>query len=139
MTKKNRNILLIVLGLFVAGGVVTAYEIYKTFYNEILETKIIWNFNREKSHGSHPTILRISGMPMYSGMIVRSVTQKKNGSTIVVMIHLALVGLAKPKYVGNFIEYEMTIPDSVNEVQFGRSGTPIWKRGTTLAPLFERR
>jgi hypothetical protein len=60
-------------------------------------------------------------------MIVRSITTKKDGPLIIIAVHLALIGLVKPITPGMF-EYELPVPDSVDEVRFGSSATPIWKR-----------
>jgi hypothetical protein len=139
VTKTTRKLLLVFLGLLLVGCSVTAYSLYGMFYNVILESKDTMHFNVEELRGAHPTKLKITGFPLYSGMIVRSVTQKKHDSTIVVSAHLAVVGLSKPLFFGNVIDYDLTVPDSVNEVRFGSSKTLIWKRGVALTPLPEGR
>jgi hypothetical protein len=120
-----------VLPLVVFGG---GLVLYNTLYNVILEAKDIQSFKVEELHGTPPTKLKISGHPFYSGMVVRNIIAKHDGPAITVLVHLALIGLAKPKTSGIF-EYELTIPDSVNEVRFGRTVLPIWKRGSPSTPL----
>jgi hypothetical protein len=69
-------------------------------------------------------ILRISGLAFKSSMAVKEITEDKKDSVVVVLVHLAL---AKPGRSGSFV-YELTLPDSVKQVRFGTSTTPIWER-----------
>lgn len=62
---------------------------------------------------------------------MRTITEKKDGATITISVHLAVIGLVKPKTNGNF-EYELMVPKSVDEVRFGRTSTIIWKRPPPL-------
>ena len=122
--KSIYKVMLGLLVLLMAGGIVA---LYKTFYDVILEAKDVQELRVNEISGSRPLKLKVSGHPFYSGMVVRSITTKQNGPVIIVSIHLAAIGLAKPKTSGIF-EYELTVPDSVNEVGFGRTHSPIWRR-----------
>jgi hypothetical protein len=138
MTRSTRKLVLILLGVFVAGSSVTAYWLYEGFYNRILESEDIDHFNVEELRETHPTILRISMQPFGSADVLRTITTKKKSQTLIVFAHSGLSGLVKPNFNWDK-DFELTVPDSVNEVRFGRRKTLIWKRGTTLAPLSERR
>ena len=119
-------ILLLVLLTF--GG---CMALYKMFFDVILESKDVQNLKIEELQGTHPTRLRLSGLAFNSSMGVRKITTKRDGPAEVVLVHLsvALRGAS-----GNFA-YDLTIPDSVNEVRFGSSTTPIWKRGAPSVSL----
>lgn len=104
-----------------------SYRAYNELYNLPLEARLIANFKVEQTRRDSPVTLNMSGQPMYSGMVVRNVTTKTHGSVLFVTPHLALVGLAKPIAQGTF-EYQLVVPDSVDEVRFGKSGAPVWKR-----------
>jgi hypothetical protein len=126
-----RKLVLILLAFLAVGSCIAAYELYDPLYNVILESNRIAHFNVEEIRGTHPTKLRISGNPMSAVMIVRDVSEKKDGSTITVWVHLAMVHIAKPLRSDAWLDYELIVPDSVNEVRFGRNATPIWKRGSS--------
>jgi hypothetical protein len=106
--------------------------LYNMFYNVILESKDLQYFNVEELPGTDPAKIKISGHPFYSGMAVRSITTKEDGSVAIVFVHLAAIGLVDSKTSGIF-EYELTVSDSVNEVRFGNSVVPIWRRGSPSA------
>src|SRR5260221_6460641 len=128
--KTMPKLVVILIAFLTVGGCAAIYELYNAFYNVILESKYVDHFNVAELLGTHPTKLKISGHPFYSGMVVRAVTEKKDGPTIIVSVHLAVIGLVKPKTTGMF-EYEVSVPDSVNEVRFGRSSTLIWQQGSS--------
>jgi hypothetical protein len=93
----------------------------------IPDAKDVQYLKVEELPGTRPIELKISGHPFYSGMVVRSITTEKDGPMIIVSVHLATIGLVKPKTSGTF-EYDLTVPESVAEVRFGHSSTLIWKR-----------
>jgi hypothetical protein len=129
--KTLRKIVPILLTFLAVGIGVAVYKLYNPLYNVILESNQIAHFNVEEVHGTHHTKLRISGDPMEAFMIVRDISEKKDDSTITVWVHLAMVHLAKPLRSDAWLAYEFIVPDSVNEVRFGRKSTPIWKRGSS--------
>lgn len=104
--------------LAVWGGV----ELYRMFFDVILESRNVKDFKVEELPGTHPTRLRLSGLSLSSAMGVRKITTRRTDSAVVVLVHLSLM-----KKNGNFV-YELTIPDDVNEVRFGSSTTLVWKR-----------
>jgi hypothetical protein len=99
-------------------------------FDRILEAKDVQFFKVEELRNTQPVKLRISGLAFNSAMSVRETTTKTDGSVIVVQVHLAP---SKPGTSGSF-EYELTIPDSVNEVRFGQDAAPVWKRSTSSPP-----
>ena len=120
-------VLLMVL-LAMGGG----WALYNMFFNVILESKDVLNLKVEETPYSHPTQLKLSGLAFNSSMGIRKITTKRDGPAIVVLVHLSLASRGAS---GNFA-YELTVPDSVKEVRFGRSNISIWKRGmsSTSAP-----
>jgi len=77
--------------------------------------------------------------PLGSADVLRTITTKRKDQTLIVLAHVGLSGLVKPN--SNWGKnYEVTIPDTVTEVRFGHSTTPIWKRGSpsVSVPLVER-
>jgi hypothetical protein len=124
------KLVLILLALLAAGGCAAMYYRFEMSYNDILEPDGVDHFKVEELSGTHPTRLTISARLLFSGAGIRNIAEKKNGPTIIVLVHLAGAGRVQPKTSGR-LEYEMTVPDSVNEVRFGRSSTLIWKRGSS--------
>ncbi len=114
------------LVLLVLLAVAGCMALYNMFFDVILEPKDVQTFKVQELRGTHPTRLQLSGLAFNSSMGVRKITTKRDGTAVVVLVHLSL---AHRGASGNFA-YELTIPDSVNEVRFGHSVTPVWKRGT---------
>lgn len=130
--KNIRALIMVVLALSVVGGGTILWKLYGMFYNVILEAKDVQHLRVEESSSASPMRLKISGHPFYSGMIVRKISTTQKGSIITVLVHLAAIGLVKPKTSGVF-EYDLSIPDSIDEVRFGRSATVIWERRASPA------
>ena len=103
------------------------YRLYVAAHDRILEPIDIVMFKVEEVSGAHPTQLRISGGTSSSAESVYKITSKTEGRTIVVLVH---AGIARKGTTGD-IKYELSVPDSVNEVRFGRSSTLIWKRSAS--------
>jgi hypothetical protein len=101
--------------------------LYKMFYDVILESKDVQHLKVEEIKEGHIIKLKISGQPFYSGMVVRRINTKNEGSAIIVFVHMATIGLAKPEKSGIF-EYELIIPEAVSEVRFGHNMSVIWRR-----------
>lgn len=122
---------LMLLAILVSVGCIGAYRLYIAVYDSILESNGVFRLTVEELPGTHPTKLKISGGLLTSSQFVRKITERRKGATIVVSVHLALagIGLAQPKNGGG-IDYELLVPDSVNEVRFGRGSELIWKRGS---------
>lgn len=127
----NRFVQILLL-LLAMGGCAGMYWLYNALYNVILDSKYVDHFHVEERRGTHPTELEISGEVANSGTVVRTVSEKKKGETIIVKVHLALAGLDKSNTSAGF-DYVLSVPDSVNEVRFGHSSTLIWKRGASPA------
>jgi hypothetical protein len=132
-TKALRRFALL-LALLAAAASLPMYWLYNSFYNRTIEVNEVFHLKVQELQGSHPTRLSISGGLITSSEFVRTITEKRTGPAIVISVHLALcgVGFAQPKNGGE-IDYEMSVPDSVNEVQFGRRSVVIWRRGSPPA------
>jgi hypothetical protein len=112
--------LLALLVLLIAGG----FRMYNMLFNVILEARDVQIFKVQEVQGKYPTQLRLSGFAFNSSMGIRNITTRRDGPVLTLLVHLSLAHRANS---GN-LNYELTVPDSVNEVHFGRSSTTIWKR-----------
>lgn len=128
MTKRSRFLLGILFGFLAAIGI-GAYYAYATFYNQILEESALTQVKVDELNGTHPLQLKITIKTVNSAQDIRTVTTKRHGRSVNVRYHLALAGLAKPQ-LGWHEPYLLTVPDSVNEVRFGRGSHVIWRRDT---------
>jgi len=124
MIAQNRFIR-IILVLLTLGCCMVAYRLYKSTYDVILEPKDVIFLKVKEEPGVQPTKLQIDSATSSSAMSVYKITTRTEGSAIVVLIH---AGLAKEGTSGT-IKYELSVPDFVDEVRFGRSSTLIWQRG----------
>ena len=128
MTKRSRLLLGVLIGFLAAAGI-AAYFAYETFYNQILEESALTQVRVEELNDAHPVQLRIIVKSMNSSQDIRKVTASTYGRSIRVQYHLALAGLTNSK-LGWHEPYLLTVPDSVNEVRFGRRSQLIWRRDT---------
>jgi hypothetical protein len=70
--------------------------------------------------------LKISGFVFHSApLFVSRVESKIDGPVKTVLVYLTPIGSAGRSCDVN---YEVAIPESVNEVRFGPEGTVIWRR-----------
>lgn len=113
--------------VFLCALSIAGYKAYATFYNQILERPDAWHLRVEEIRGTSPLQLRITTDTTQSAPVIRKVTIRKHDREMTVLYHLASAGLAKPTL--NWGEaYTLTVPDSVNEVRFGRHADVIWRR-----------
>jgi hypothetical protein len=127
-TARSRLALALIVVFLSALGI-AAYMVYTAFYNQILE-KSMATIKVEEIRGTSPLQLRIMIDSSNSALVIRSVTTRRRGSEITVFCHQALVGLAKST-VDWGKAYVLTVPDSVNEVRFGRGSVVIWRRSSS--------
>lgn len=92
----------------------------------ILEYKDVQSFQATVIFDRTPLALKISGLAFHSAMSVEKITTKIEGPLLTIYVHLTV---AKSGLSGRF-EYELSVPDSVNEVRFGKEKFVIWKRKT---------
>ena len=128
------KVILVLLVLMAAASSIGAYKIYNALYNVNPESKDISTIRVQELAGKGPTRLKISGFPVYSGMVLREISAKTDGATITVTLHMAWVGLAKPIAPGAAFEYELAVPDWIKEVRIGRDAKLIWTRRSPGAP-----
>ena len=128
MTKRSRLLLGLLIGFLAAAGI-AAYFAYETFYNQTLEESALTQVRVEELNETDPVQLRIIVKSLNSSQDIRKVTASTQGRSISIQYHLALAGLTKSK-LGWHEPYLLTVPDSVNEVRFGRRSQLIWRRGT---------
>jgi hypothetical protein len=123
------RLLVAILIAFFCGLGTAGYKAYSALYNQILELPDAWHLKVEEVRGTRPIQLRITIDTNQSAPIIREVTIRRHDRAMTVLYHLALAGLAKPSvYWGK--AYTLTVPDSVDEVQFGAHGDVIWRRSS---------
>lgn len=126
----NRLVQIVLVLMAVAGGCcVAAYWLYKSALDVILEPKDVIFLKVKEEPGVRPTELQIDSATSSSAMSVYKITTRTEGAAIVVLVH---AGVARRGTSGT-IKYELSVPDSVDEVRFGRSSALIWKRGSSSA------
>ena len=113
--KVTRRVLLGILVLVIAGG--------WWLLDVVAELEFVYPFKVEELPGAGPTRLRISGSVSESYLVARKITTKTQGSAIVVLVYV-IPGDLSPGSKRDF-EYELQVPDPVNEVQFGRNAKTI--------------
>jgi hypothetical protein len=111
-------------GLLLCIVAILSTESCTSVHDVILQEKDAQFFKVEELPGVQPIRLRISGLAFNSAMSVSEITTKADGSTLVVLVHLALT---RPGTSGSFV-YELAVPETVSEVRFGNSAIPVWKR-----------
>jgi len=90
----------------------------------ILEYKDVQSFKLIELPDRPGHGLKISGLAFHSALSVDKMTTETVDTALIIYIHLVP---AKPGLSGSF-EYELTVPDSIREVRFGRERVVIWKR-----------
>lgn len=91
----------------------------------ILEAKDVQSFKIIPSESSGDKILKISGLAFHSSLAVNEITTTHKGDSLNIYVHLAP---AKKGLSGDF-SHELSIPETINIVRFGKNKTVIWKRG----------
>jgi hypothetical protein len=126
MKNRSRILAVVIIG-FCAISSIVGYNAYSAFYNHIMEPSEVSQFRVEPVQGTHPLQLRILVETNQSAPVIRAITTKESGTSVTVLYHLALAGLAKPKLSWGHA-YLLEVPDSVTDVQFGRHPKVIWHR-----------
>lgn len=128
MNKARRFRLVPILFVAFLGALgVAGYKAYTVFYDQILELPQTWHLKVEEMRGTSDLQLEITTGTTQSAPVIRKVTIQRHDREITILYHLAISGLAKPTL--NWGEpYRFTVPDSVDEVRFGKNATVIWHR-----------
>jgi hypothetical protein len=92
-------------------------------YTSVLERKVAFLQVVELQHGKS-TVVRITGFSGESACSVKKITSHVENGTITVFVHLFL---AREGTSGNF-QYDVHVPESVNEIRFGKKRELIWSR-----------
>jgi hypothetical protein len=92
----------------------------------VLERNRTAEFRVEEVHGNGPLVVRISGFCGHSAMSVKNITSRRADTSIVVLVHIFFV---RSGTTGNF-QYDVPVPDGVNEIRFGKEQVVIWHRAT---------
>jgi len=92
----------------------------------ILEHEDVLQFKVQPLPDQVPKQIKVSGLSGHSALSVSKITTEMNGSVLIIYVHLTLAAISGGTS-GRF-EYELTIPESINEIQFGKKKVSIWKR-----------
>ena len=79
---------------------------------------------------SRPTcIVRVSGLSLSSVYSADKFTAQAEGQSLNLLVFLSL---SAPWRTVKRFQYDVTVPESVNEIRFGKSKEVIWRRGPNL-------
>ncbi|MGA3082525.1 MAG: hypothetical protein ABSD44_14325 [Terracidiphilus sp.] len=108
-----------------------AIGIYWFRHASVLERKYVVGLRADEFQHGGIHVVRISGLCGHSSMSVYDVKAQRLDSSINVLVYINLV---LPGTKG-YINYDVPIPDGVNEVRFGKEKVVIWRRNTVGLPL----
>jgi hypothetical protein len=97
---------------------------YMYWHTTVLEYRDAINLKAVESRDSGTTVVRVTGLSGLSAYSVKTITSEREDSSMLIFVHLFL---ARRGTTGTF-EYAVSVPDSVNEVRFGKNKMLIWKR-----------
>ena len=103
--------------------VVAAY--YMWWHTVVLERISIAQLKIVEHTRSGLTIVHVSGWCLDDAYAIKRITATVEGSSINLLVYAFLVRSGKT----GAIEYDVTIPPSVNELRFGKERVVIWRRG----------
>ena len=125
-TKRAKFLMSLLIGLAIGTGAVV-YAAWSLLCDHIMSMREVQHMNVVEVSGTHPLMLKVTFQTMDSALVTRTVTTRRHGQSMTILYHLALSGLVKPSQ--DWAEpYLLTVPDSVNEVRFGRDSWVIWHR-----------
>jgi hypothetical protein len=95
------------------------------WHTVILERKYVVHLQVVELQHGRSTVVRISSLSGLSAYSVKKITSHVEGDmkTVIVRLFLARRGTS-----GNF-QYDVLVPESVNEIRFGQASELIWRRG----------
>jgi hypothetical protein len=125
--KKRSHLFTLALLGFLAIASIAAYGIHAAVYHHVMEQSEASRLTVQEMPGSNPLNLKITVQNTDDAENIRSVTTKRQGATVTILYHLSRAGLTQPG--ASWQEpYLLAVPDSVNEVRFGRNSSVIWQR-----------
>jgi hypothetical protein len=120
--KKLINITLCALAAVAVAAAVAGVGFYR--HTMVLERNFAMNLKVTEIQQGENRVVRISGFCGHSSQSVKDITTRRAGSSIVVLVHIWLV---RNGATGAF-EYDVPVPDGVNDVRFGNDQVVIWRR-----------
>lgn len=73
--------------------------------------------------------LKLSGQAFHSALVISNIKVIQEKDILVILVYMSL-----NKGKSGYLDYTVSIPDSVNEVMFGNDRALIWKRGIGVIP-----
>jgi hypothetical protein len=117
-----------IIVLIVAAGLIFMIYLEHSANTMVWEYPFIGNFKAVASQNASGTTLNISGTLIESWGYAGKVTTETNGSSLDVLVHGTQFFGTSPTF-----NYELQIPNSINEVDFGNENKMIWQRVAPLA------
>ena len=124
MKKRSHLFTLALLGLLAVASI-AAYGFHAAVYLRVLERSEAPHFEVAELPGSNPVNLKITVEGPGYAENIRSISMRRRGQTINILYHLSLAKLGQRGWQEPYV---MAVPDSVNEVRFGRDNVVIWQR-----------
>jgi hypothetical protein len=125
--KKRSHVLPLVLLAIFSIASIAAYGFHTALAHPVMERSEISSLQVEVVHGSGPTNLKITIEGAGISQRIRSVTLKRQGNAVDVLYRMAK-GAGEAQGQDWHEPYLLAIPDSVQEVRFGRNKDVIWHR-----------
>lgn len=125
--KKRSHLFPLVVLAFLAVASIAAYGFHAAFNHHVMETSEVPHFDVEVVPGSNPVNLKITVQGLSQAQKIRSISMKRQGQAVDVLYHMSIAGIGQPGQ--DWQEpYVIAVPDTVNEVRFGRTKAVIWLR-----------
>jgi hypothetical protein len=93
--------------------------------NRVLKRSDVANFSIVELPGPPSGRLRLAGLAFHSALAVQKITEKAEGETIFIFVHLTSASKGRS---GSFT-HDILIPQNVNKLAFGEEGVVVWRRG----------
>jgi hypothetical protein len=97
---------------------------YFHWHTTVLEHSSVIGFKAVETSKPESTVVRISGLSGHSALSIKKITTVREGTSQVVLVH---VFLGRSGTSGSF-SYDVIVPNSVNEIRFGKERVTIWTR-----------
>ena len=94
----------------------------------IVEIKDVNHFEVIEFPNADSLKIRMRGIAMHSILSVTKITSHIEGTTLTVKVHLGFIVMNRSSSRTSYFDYEVTVPNSVEKVQFGNQGALVWQQ-----------
>jgi hypothetical protein len=116
---KKAFIVMSVVAVFV-GGAAAYLFLHDT---GTLSYEATTNFKVSETNDLGTPVVHISGFAFHGALTVKEVTVEPEGLSLVVLVHLKLVGKGH-----NPFDCDVRVPDWANEIRYGKERKIVWQR-----------